>query len=168
MDLVIGECSIWCNDIILYIYKRKLNRWTISLPTYILQRPSTEEKESYHFQTLHISYFPKVAADDVEKSTKKIWGGSSSDTDTIFMSLIEHAIFQLTFVTLFLHHNFNNNIRIPTPDECVSCCQYYKRPGVLNNFICAGNNKLLLEALHVVMNHNTHRLLDAMNPCLRK
>ena len=119
MDLVIGECSIWCNDIILYIYKRKLNRWTISLPTYILQRPSTEEKESYHFQTLHISYFPKVAADDVEKSTKKIWRGSSSDTDTIFMSLIEHAIFQLTFVTLFLHHNFNNNIRIPTPDKCV-------------------------------------------------
>ena len=119
MDLVIGECSFWCNDIILYIYKRKLNRWTISLPTYILQRPSTEEKESYHFQTLHISYFPKVAADDVEKSTKKIWRGSSCDTDTIFMSLIENAIFQLTFVTLFLHHNFNNNIRIPTPDKCV-------------------------------------------------
>ena len=68
MDLVIVECSIWCNDIILYIYKRKLNRWTISLPTYILQRPSKEEKESYHFQTLHISYFPKVAADDGEKS----------------------------------------------------------------------------------------------------
>ena len=68
LDLKIEECSIWCNDIILYIYKRKLNRWTISLPTYILQRPSKEEKESYHFQTLHISYFPKVAADDSEKS----------------------------------------------------------------------------------------------------
>ena len=86
----------------------------------------------------------------------------------IYKSLRENATFQLTFVTLFLHHNFNNNIRIPTPDECVSPCQYYKRPGVLNSFIWAGNNKLLLEALHVVMNHNTHRLLDAMNPCLRK
>ena len=92
-----------------------------------------------------------------------------SDTDIIFThQLVLYQECHLTFVTMFLHHNFNYNIRIVTPDKCIPPCQYYKRPGVLNSFIGAGNNKLLLEALHVVMNHNTHRLLDAMNPCLRK